>query len=141
MAKKKAKKKAANKVKPVKKSPRQEQLPGMEDRAIKAIDNAAGDYADVRDERQKLTAQEASLKTELLNLMHKFKKTHYKHGTVEITVKPEGEKITVRIKDENEEKPDDTQPEETEEVEESDSEIPDAGAVPDQMEESEAQPD
>src|SRR6476660_2511405 len=121
MAKKKVKQKSKPKAKvnhkPVKKSPRQEALPGLEDRAIKAIDNAAMDYADIRDQRQALTAQESSLKTELLNLMHKHQKTHYKHGTVEINVVPEAETIKVRIKEENEQKPDDTQPETASEAE------------------------
>lgn len=72
---------------------------------------AALDAKHFRGLPQALTAQESSLKTELLNLMHKSGKTHYKHGTVEIDVVPEGEKVKVRIKDENEQKPDDTQPE------------------------------
>jgi hypothetical protein len=131
MAKKKSRKtkpKAKVNHKPVKKSPRQEALPGLEDRAIKAIDNAAMDYADIRDQRQALTAQESSLKTELLNLMHKHQKTHYKHGTVEINVVPEAETIKVRIKEENEQKPDDTQPEAVTDAEsENDVEVYDTG--------------
>lgn len=113
MAKKKTKKavKSKSNHKPVKKTPRQSALPGMEDRAVKAIDNAANDYYDVVRERIGLTAQETSLKTELLTLMHKHKKTHYKHGAIEITIKPEGEKLKVIVKEENEQLPDDTQPE------------------------------
>lgn len=102
--------------KPVKKIARQESLPGLEDRAIKAIDNAAMDYAEVRDQRQALTADESSLKAELLELLKKHKKTHYKHGKVEVTLVTEKENVKVRVKDENEEKPDDTQPEPEEET-------------------------
>lgn len=109
--KQKSKPKAKVNHKPVKKSPRQEALPGLEDRAVKALDTAAMDYEDVKQERMKLTAQESSLKEEVRRLMHKQGKTHYKHGAIEITLEPEGEKVKVRVKDENEELPDDTQPE------------------------------
>lgn len=136
---KKKKKSVLKKSKPkVKKSPRQEALPGLEDRGIKAIDTAAADYNDVKTQRIALLADEVSLKQELLTLMKRYKKSHYKHGTIEIDIKPEGEKIIVKIKDENEEKPDDTQPEE-EKTEETDDYL--ADAVPEQTEESEAQPD
>jgi len=37
---------------------RQKDLPGMEDRKITAIENAAQDYAEIRDQRQELTTQE-----------------------------------------------------------------------------------
>jgi len=79
---------------------RQKSLPGMEDTRIKAIEEVALDYVDMRDERQRIGTDEVRLKTRLLELMHKEKKTEYHRGTVHITVKPEGEKITVRIKSE-----------------------------------------
>lgn len=53
-----------------KKIARQKDLPGMEDRKITAIENAAQDYAEIRDQRQELTTQEVELKTKLLKLMH-----------------------------------------------------------------------
>lgn len=125
--KQKSKPKAKVNHKPVKKSPRQEALPGLEDRAVKALDTAAMDYEDVKQERMKLTAQESSLKEEVRRLMHKQGKTHYKHGRIEVELEPEGEKVKVRVKDENEELPDDTQPEAATEAE-SDVYLEDAGA-------------
>lgn len=125
--KQKSKPKAKVNHKPVKKSPRQEALPGLEDRAVKALDTAAMDYEDVKQERMKLTAQESSLKEEVRRLMHKQGKTHYKHGAIEITLEPEGEKVKVRVKDENEELPDDTQPEAATDAE-SEDELDDAVA-------------
>lgn len=100
MPKKTAKNKAV-KPKPkteVKKGPRQKALPGMEDRAIRALQDAALTYAECRDQRIGLSEQEGELKSELLDLMHKHKKTHYAHGSVLIDIVPEGEKLKVRIK-------------------------------------------
>jgi len=74
----------------------------MEDTAIKAIENAALDYVEVRDQRQKLTAQESSLKQELLTLMHREKKTEYRRNGFSVKVIVEKEKVQVRVKEEGE---------------------------------------
>src|SRR5882757_11238286 len=100
MAKKKAKQK---KKVAVKKGPRQKSLPGMEDRKITTLDNAALRYAEIRDERQQLTKQEVEAKSKVSDLMHANKKTHYKHGNIVIDLVPEGEKVKVKIKPEGEE--------------------------------------
>ena len=105
-AKKKASKKAAPQPQPSTEKkrtiPRQNQLPTMENAAIKAIEDAAYDYAEIRDQRQALTAQEVSLKTELLLLMHKEGKTEYRRNGIYVKVEVEKEKVKVRVTEEGE---------------------------------------
>lgn len=101
MTKKKAtkKKSAAKKVVRI---PRQKSLPGMGDAKIAAIENAALDYAEIRDKRQVLTAEESSLKKELLALMHKAGKTEYKRNGISVKVVLEEENVKVRVKEDGE---------------------------------------
>lgn len=75
-------------------------LPGLEDRAIKPLQDAAIEYADIRDARMKLNQQEVDLKAKVRDLMHKHKKKHYAFDGVEITLEPPDgeEKVRVRIK-------------------------------------------
>lgn len=82
---------------PEEKKPRQARLPAMEDPAIEELESAAEEYADIRDRRQALTTEEVRLKKDLLNLMHREKKTEYNHGGVSIKVIVESEKVKVRI--------------------------------------------
>lgn len=93
---KKAKAKAKAPSKP--RIPRQKALPGMENTKIAAIENAALDYAEIRDQRQELTKQEVDLKTKLLNLMHAQGKTEYKRAGITVSITPEGEKVRVRVR-------------------------------------------
>lgn len=102
-AKKPAKTPAAKKKVAVKKGPRQTSLPGMEDRRITALDNAALSYAEIRDQRMELSKSEVEAKSKVSDLMHANKKTHYKHGNIVIDLVPEGEKVKVKIKPEGEE--------------------------------------
>jgi len=108
MAKKKKKKQVNSK--PVAKSPRQTSLPGMDDRAIRALNEAALSYDDVKKERMKLTEQEVELKEQVRELMHAQKRKHYRYKNIEIALEPEGEKVKVRVRSEGDE-------EETPEVE------------------------
>jgi hypothetical protein len=104
MTKKKEKKRSHHK-KPdskVKRIPRQKVLPGIGDAKIAAIENAALDYAEIRDKRQALSADESSLKKELLNLMHKSGKTEYKRNGISIKVVVEEETVKVRVREEGE---------------------------------------
>jgi hypothetical protein len=72
-------------------------LPGMEDRGIKALDDVADNYADIRDERMDLTRREHELKVLALKLMKKHDKTIYKHDGIEITVIPGEDDVKVRV--------------------------------------------
>lgn len=76
----------------------EQSLPGMEDRKIEALQDAALSYAKIRDKRQKLTLQEVELKTDLLKLMKKHKKTEYDYEDVHIEIVTEDEHVKVRIK-------------------------------------------
>jgi len=87
--------------------PRQEDLPGTEDRAIKPLEQAAAEYADIRDQRMELNESEAQLKANLLKLMKKHGKTVYHRDGITITVVSEEESVKVRVKKagENDETP------------------------------------
>lgn len=108
MAKKKAKKAKLNgfaKQKTRRKGPRQSALPGLEDRAISELQDAALSYAEVRDERMELTKQESDQKALVLAVMKKHGKTHYAHGNVIVDLVPEDVKVKVKILAEGEEAP------------------------------------
>jgi hypothetical protein len=112
MAKKRASKVDKKLSKPdVKRRPRQQDLPGTEDRAIKALEDIAASYADWRDRRMELTREEKELKSHVLRLMHKHGKTIYRHDGIEIRLVEGEEDVKVRIKkpgeDQDEDGPDD----------------------------------
>jgi hypothetical protein len=75
-------------------------LPGMEDRAIKPLQEAAMEYAEIRDQRISLNTQEAELKKRVRSLMHKHERTHYAYDGVDIELlPPDGEEqVKVRVK-------------------------------------------
>src|SRR5258708_7166054 len=97
MPKKTAKKKAVKPKPVVKKGPRQDSLPGMQDRAISALEEAALRYDEVKKERMELTKYEVEGKREVSRLMHKAKKTHYHRGNILVDIVPEGEKVKVKV--------------------------------------------
>lgn len=70
---------------------------------IRELEKLAEEYADYRDERMKLGAQEVELKDKLLGAMHKHGKKDYVHGDVEIHVVAEEEKVKVKIRKPKEE--------------------------------------
>lgn len=80
------------------KRPRQAELPGTEDSAIKALEDAGARYAEIRDERIELNVSEAKLKKNLITLMHKHGKTIYRRHGIEIELVAEEETVKVRIK-------------------------------------------
>ena len=82
---------------PVEKSARQKPLPGMEDRLIAELNEAALDYDDVKRRRMALTTEEVEAKKKVSDLMHAQKRTTYKHGNISIELVPEGEKVKVKV--------------------------------------------
>jgi hypothetical protein len=78
--------------------PRQADLPGTEDRAIKPLEDIAAAYADVRDRRIALNREEAELKAHALKLMHKHDKTIYRHDGIEIRIIDGEEDVKVKVK-------------------------------------------
>ena len=77
---------------------KKQNLPGMEDRAIEALESAAIDYAEVRDERIALNAREVQLKGLLLGLMKQHKRERYENDAVSIRLVHEKETVKVKIK-------------------------------------------
>jgi hypothetical protein len=84
--------------KPKRGRPRNQDLPGMEDRSIKPLDDVAAAYADVRDQRIALNKEEADLKAQALKLMAKYEKTIYRHDGITITVVDGEPDVKVKIK-------------------------------------------
>ena len=85
---------------------KQGRLPEMEDTAIEEIEEAALTYAKIRDRRMALTDQEVTSKGALLTVMQKHKKMEYhrhtpKHGAIHVERKPEGEKLKVRVEEDD----------------------------------------
>jgi hypothetical protein len=92
----------------VKKGPRQQQLPEMEDRKIEVLEDIALQYAEVRDQRMSLSSQEIELKGKLLDLMKAQKREKYHRGNIDIRIVHEKENIKVKVKagSEDEDEPD-----------------------------------
>jgi hypothetical protein len=90
---------------------KQEALPGMADRKIKALQDAAMDYADIRDQRVALTAQEVELKEKLIDLMHKHERETYTYQGVTITLVHEEESVKVKVSKPKEESEDEEEAE------------------------------
>ena len=87
--------------------PKNRDLPGMEDRAIRALEEVAEKYADIRDQRMQLTEDEHALKQHAMALMRKHGKTIYKHNGVEILIVPGEDDIKVKVKKAEDAKHDD----------------------------------
>lgn len=83
----------------------QKRLPQMEDAAIEDIENAALAYAKARDRRMSCTDDEVNKKELLLAVLKNHDKmTYYRHtkkGTIDVKRVPKGEKLKVRITDED----------------------------------------
>ena len=71
-------------------------LPGLEDRAIQPLEDAAHEYVGVRDERMDLTQQEVALNEKLLKLMKTHGKRVYRYQGLEIRVVASEEKVKVK---------------------------------------------
>jgi hypothetical protein len=87
MAKKKAEKKP----------PKQKVLPGMKDRKLADLHEAALEYAAARDERMEKMKPESDAKATVLRLMKKHKKTVYRYNGVSVLLTVEKEKVTVKV--------------------------------------------
>jgi hypothetical protein len=81
----------------------QKDLPGMEDREIKDLEEKAHEYKKILNKRQDLTRREVELKTDLLALMKKHKRREYVRDGIEIRIVTKEEMVKVRINDEEEE--------------------------------------
>ena len=81
-----------------KKKRKNPRLPGMEDAEIEELEDAAREYANLRDDRMNLLNSEVEMKEKLLDLMKRHKKEKYVHDGVEIKITHEKETIKVKIK-------------------------------------------
>ena len=82
------------------KQPKPQDLPGMEDRAIKALEEPALEYAEIRDARMDLNRREVDLKKRLRGEMKRLNRTRYEHEGIVIELIPPGteEDVKVRIR-------------------------------------------
>lgn len=78
---------------------RQETLPTMSDAKITAIENAALNYVEGRDERMEATTREVELKEKLIEVMHKHEKTEYRRGKISVRLVVEKESVKVKVSD------------------------------------------
>lgn len=96
-AKKKSKAPKPRKPVEVKRKPRAQRLPGMEDAGFPELEKLAEEYADVRDQRMELTKQESTMNADLLALMKKHDKSEYHHQDVHVWIKSKDERVKVKI--------------------------------------------
>ena len=82
-------------------APKQKRLPTMEDNKLDDLEAAAESYADIRDQRIALNAEEVDLKGKLLNLMKSHSKTQYQRDGISIKIVAEKETVKVKIKKED----------------------------------------
>ena len=107
-AKKSPPKKAAKKV-AIKRKPRAQRLPGMEDSGIQELESLANDMADTIGQKKELMAAEKVLNEQLVDAMKRHHKTVYSHRGIHINLSAT-EKAKVVIKDDVDDTPADNEP-------------------------------
>jgi hypothetical protein len=96
--KKKSKKPSPKKSTPkLKRKPRQVELPGMENRGIRELEDKANQLDDAQTQKKEYAALSATLNDELVDLMVKHGKTEYHHKSVHIVIPPAKQKAKVTI--------------------------------------------
>ena len=137
----KGKKKAPNGAPAVRKGPRQKSFPGMVDKAVKGLDNLALRYDEIKKARMQLTEQEVESKENLRDMMHKLKRTHYRHKNISIDLVPEGEKVRVKVNSVEVDADETVTPAEAEAAEEVEEPIGDVEEIEEEESEDEHIPD
>ena len=107
-AKKSPPKKAAKKV-AIKRKPRAQRLPGMEDSGIQELESLANDMADTIGQKKELMAAEKVLNEQLVDAMKRHHKTVYSQRGIHINLSAT-EKAKVVIKDDVDDTPADNEP-------------------------------
>jgi len=77
--------------------PKNLDLPGMADRRIPELHEAALIYCGIRDERMSLTEKEVAAKKEVQEVMHRFNMKSYVFEGVEISLEPGEESVKVKV--------------------------------------------
>lgn len=78
-------------------SPRQEDLPGMEDRGIKELEDKANQLDDAQQQKKQYNELCNTLNDDLVALMEKHGKTEYHHKSVHIVLPAQKKKAKVTI--------------------------------------------
>lgn len=81
---------------PIRRKPRLQPLPGMEDARIRALDDICNSIAENREQKNELRAEEADLLKTALPLMRQHGKQSWRHGGVELVRVPGEEVLRVR---------------------------------------------
>lgn len=102
-------KKSNHKAVEIKRKPRAQRLPGMEDSGIQELENLANDMADTIGQKKELMASEKVLNEQLVTAMKKHGKTVYSHRGIHINLSAT-EKAKVVIKEEVDDTPADNTP-------------------------------
>lgn len=96
--------------------PKQTELPGTERPTIKEIDKAADHYVSIRDKRMKLTEQEVTAKTNLLQVVLEHERQLSKNDQGELVYRYDDEivivkpgKANVKVKGAHDEEEDETE--------------------------------
>ena len=71
------------------------ELPGMERKGVKQIEDAAEEYSELRDKRMALLEKEVAAKAKLIDVMHKHECTVYRYDDIVVQLLPT-EKVKVR---------------------------------------------
>jgi len=79
------------------KPPQSQDLPGMEDRAIKPLEDLAAAYADIRDQRMDLSKEESSLKQHAITLMKQLGRAVYHRDGITITLITGSDDVKVKV--------------------------------------------
>jgi hypothetical protein len=79
------------------KQPRARDLPGMEDGAIAVLEELAEEYAETRDRRMALNAEEVDLKARVLREMQRLGRQLYKRNGIEIKVVTGEDDVKVKV--------------------------------------------
>lgn len=82
---------------PTKKPIKQRALPGMEDKANRVLEEIAISYADVRDRRMALGAEEATLKQRAMSELKRLGRQGYHRNGIDISIIPGEETIKVKV--------------------------------------------
>ena len=88
-----------------------QELPGMEHRAIRALETLAAQFVALKQRRKALKDDEDALTTKIIATMRKHNKDHYKRDGIEIYIELAAEKVKVKMRqadDENHDEGDET---------------------------------
>lgn len=87
-----------------------QELPGLEHRSIKVLEELAAAFVDLKDRRKALKVEEDSLTAQIIATMRKHKKDYYKRDGIEILIELATEKVKVKLRREDTDEDEDDSP-------------------------------